>query len=269
MTQVNYRARAPLYSYNRIEGRREDMAKRYREIIRIDEDRCNGCGACVPGCKEGALRIIDGKARLVSEVYCDGLGACLGTCPRGAITIEKRDAEEFDEEKAMEHVKQATRETQATQATQATQKLACGCPGTMAKSITPKKSEAKQGDIQSQLAQWPIQLMLIPANAPYLKGANLVLLADCSAVAYANLHRDLISNRVVAMACPKLDDAQAYVEKLARVIGEGRPRSIEVVMMEVPCCGGLYSIAQKAIERAGIGVELNKRVVSVEGYVIS
>jgi len=239
------------------------MAKRYREIIRIDEERCNGCGACVPACREGALQIVDGKARLISEVYCDGLGACLGNCPQGAITIEKREAEEFDEEKAMEHA------AQSKQARPATKKLPCGCPGMMSKSIAPKPVEAKAGDVQSRLAHWPIQLSLIPSNAPYLRDADLVLLADCSAVAYANLHRDLVSDRVVAMACPKLDDPQAHVEKLARVIEEGRPRSIEVVMMEVPCCGGLYAIAQRAIERAGVGVELNKRVVSVEGNVIS
>jgi NAD-dependent dihydropyrimidine dehydrogenase PreA subunit len=234
------------------------MAKKYREIIKIDEDKCNGCGACVPGCKEGALQIIDGKARLVSEVYCDGLGACLGTCPQDAITIEKREAEEFDEEKAMEHVKNASKA-----------KLPCGCPGMMSKSIAPKAaSEAKGDDISSSLTHWPIQLALVPANAPYLRDADLVLLADCSAVAYANLHRDLISNRVVAMACPKLDDTEAHVEKLARVIEEGGPRSIEVVMMEVPCCGGLYAIAQEAVRKTGVDVALNKKVISVEGNVI-
>lgn len=234
------------------------MAKKLREIIRIDEDKCDGCGACVPACKEGALRIIDGKARLVSEVYCDGLGACLGTCPQDAITIERREAEEFDEEKAMEHARQ-----------EKPAKLACGCPSMMAKRIEPAaKGVSKCDDIPSQLTHWPIQLTLIPANAPYLKGADLVLLADCTAVAYANLHMDLISNRVVAMACPKLDDAGAHVEKLARVVEEGRPRSIEVVMMEVPCCAGLYSIAQDAIRKAGVDIELNKRVISVEGNVI-
>ena len=242
------------------------MAKKYREIIKIDEERCNGCGACVPGCKEGALQIVDGKAKLVSEVYCDGLGACLGTCPQDAITIEKREAEEFDEEKAARHARQGTHARHEKKDAGA---LPCGCPGTMAKSMAPKKtSEAKGDDIQSQLTHWPIQLALVPANAPYLKDADLVLLADCSAVAYANLHRDFISNRVVAMACPKLDDAGAHVEKLARVIEEGGPRFIEVVMMEVPCCSGLYAIAQEAIRKVGAEIELNKKVVSVEGEVI-
>lgn len=245
------------------------MTKKIREIIKIDEDKCDGCGACVPGCKEGALQIIDGKARLVSEVYCDGLGACLGTCPQGAITIEKREAEAFDEEKAMEHVEQATRETQATPATQTDKKLPCGCPGTMAKKIEPApSSKSAGGDVASQLSQWPIQLTLIPANAPYLYDADIVLLADCTAVAYANLHRDFVAGKVIAMACPKLDDAEAHIEKLSNLIEAGGPRLIEVVMMEVPCCSGLHGIAQEAAKRADSDVEITKRVISIEGDVI-
>jgi len=237
------------------------MAKKLREIIRIDENRCDGCGACVPACREGALRIVDGKARLVSEIYCDGLGACLGTCPRGAITIERREAEEFDEKAALGH---------ATQAKRVTQKLPCGCPGTMARPIAPMaKSETAGGDdIASQLAHWPVKLALIPANAPYLRDADLVLMADCTAVACANLHKDFVSGRVIAMACPKLGDVRAHIDKLARVIAEGRPRSIDVVMMEVPCCQGLMGMAVEAARRAGSDIAIKKCVLSVEGNVL-
>jgi len=239
------------------------MTKTVREIIKIDEDKCNGCGACVPGCKEGALQIIDGKARLVSDVYCDGLGACLGTCPQDAITIVEREAEEFDEEAAIKHVEDV-RNTKDEER----KPLPCGCPGTMAKKIEPSKSKPATGDVASQLSQWPIQLTLIPANAPYLYDAEMVLLADCSAVAYPNLHRDFVAGKVIAMACPKLDDAEAHIEKLANLIEAGGPRSIEVVMMEVPCCSGLYRIAQEATKRAGKDVEILKKVISVEGDVI-
>lgn len=202
--------------------------KRTRQIIRIDEDKCNGCGLCVPSCKEGALQIIDGKARLVSEVYCDGLGVCLGECPTGALTIEEHEAEEF------------------------VAPLLCGCPGTMVKTHR----------------QWPIQLHLIPTNAPYLNGADLVLMADCTAFAYANAHQDFIRGRAVAIACPKLDDTSRYVEKLAEMIRINCFRSIEVVMMEVPCCGGLSALAEQAIEMSGVKLPLKKTIVGLEGNLI-
>ncbi len=252
---------------SRVEWKDAKMAKKLREIIRIDESRCDGCGECVPACREGALRVVDGKARLVSEIYCDGLGACLGTCPRGAITIERREAEDFDEERAMEHARAARTEAQSRTESE---ELPCGCPGMMSKTITPRvKSEPAGGDgIASQLAHWPVKLALIPANAPCLRDADLVLLADCTAVACANLHRDFVSNKIVVMACPKLDDAEANIEKLARVIGEGWPRSIEVVMMEVPCCQGLMGIATEAARRAGSDIAIKKCVLSVEGNVL-
>lgn len=280
------------------------MTKAKRNIIKIDEDKCNGCGNCVPGCKEGALQIIDGKAKLVSEVYCDGLGACLGHCPTGALTIEEREADEFDEAAVDQHVKQNnpktsgsfglcpqddkhgnrenvilsdSEESRCTQTdesrvTNHESRLPCGCPGTMAKSLKAKaevKVEEKQiGQITSQLGQWPVQLALIPVQAPYLKNADLVLLADCTAVAYANLHRDFIRDKVVAMACPKLDDTGPYVEKLAEMMKVNSFHSIEVVMMEVPCCGGLIGIASKAKEMSGSDVRLRKTVVSLEGEIM-
>ncbi|MBT3182260.1 MAG: 4Fe-4S binding protein [Deltaproteobacteria bacterium] len=240
------------------------MGKAKRNIIKIDEDKCNGCGVCVPGCKEGALQIIDGKARLVSDVYCDGLGACLGECPRGALTIEERTAEEFDEAAVEKHIK-TVKEPKP---------LACGCPGTMAKSLKPKvKVEVKaekgcpgQG-ISSELGQWPVQLALIPARAPYLQHADLVILADCTAVAYANLHHDFIRGRVVAMACPKLDDTGPYVEKLAEMIEVNDFRSVEVVMMEVPCCSSLMGVVQNAKAKADSQVRLKKTIINLEGNI--
>ena len=238
------------------------MSKVKRSIIKIDEDKCNGCGLCVPGCKEGALQIIDGKAKLVSEVYCDGLGACLGECPQGALTIEERDAEKFDEAAVEKHVKTVKQP----------KPLPCGCPGTMAKSLKPlskvKSSTCCESQgVSSELGQWPIQLALIPARAPYLKNADLVLLADCSAVAYANLHHDFIRGRVIAMACPKLDDTDPYVEKLAEMMKVNDFRSVEVVMMEVPCCSGLMGVAQSAKEKAGSQVRLKKTIINLEGNI--
>lgn len=232
------------------------MTKVTRQIIKIDEDKCDGCGACVPACKEGALQIIDGKARLVSEVYCDGLGACLGDCPTGALTIEEREADEFDEK--------------AVEAFSGHEDLPCGCPGTMAREIERKESApAAEGDQMSQLNQWPIQLTLIPVTAPYLKNADFVLLADCTAVAYANLHRDFVKDRVIAMACPKLDVTDPYVEKLAQMMKTCNFNSFEVVMMEVPCCGGLTSIADKAKEQAGVNIDIKKTTITIEGQRLS
>lgn len=233
------------------------MTKVRRQIIRIDEGRCNGCGSCVPACKEGALRIVDGKAKLVSEVYCDGLGACLGDCPTGALTIEERDVEAFDEEAVERHL--AEYKPQPVP-------LKCGCPGTMARRIERKEVKSDvESDSQSQLNQWPIQLALIPVMAPYLKHADLVLLADCTAVAYANLHRDFIEGRAVAMACPKLDDTKPYIEKLAQMIKMNDFKSIEVVMMEVPCCGGLSYVLDEAKKLAGIDTKTKKTIITVEG----
>jgi NAD-dependent dihydropyrimidine dehydrogenase PreA subunit len=243
------------------------MGKAIREIIRIDESKCNGCGACVPGCKEGALRIVDGKARLVSEVYCDGLGACLGTCPQGAITIERREAELFDESAVEEHL-HARAPTAAPIAPQRKAPMACGCLGSMARSIERKPAaQAPMANAASELRQWPVQLALLHPQAPYLKNADLVLLADCTAVAYADLHAEFLRGRAIAMACPKLDDAGAYVSKLAEMIRANRFRSIEVVMMEVPCCGGLAEILAQAVAMAKVDVPVTQTIISIEGEV--
>lgn len=237
------------------------MTKILRDIIKIDEDKCDGCGLCVPACKEGAIQIIDGKAKLVSEIYCDGLGACLGECPQGAITIQKREAEEFDEQATQKHL-----ENKGKAAHSSPDPLPCGCPGTMARTIKKEKHpETKTADQQSELSQWPIQLSLIPVQAPYLKNADLVLLADCTAVAYANLHRDFIKDRVIAMACPKLDETEPYIEKLVQMIQINNFKSIEVVMMEVPCCSGLGRLLEMAISRSGVDVDYKKTIIGIEG----
>jgi ferredoxin len=212
------------------------------------------------------LQIIDGKAKLVSEVYCDGLGACLGDCPTGALTIEEREVEAFDEAAVEKHLASSSPAPQVP----SSEDLPCGCPGTMARKVEVKakvevKGKAKENDIQSQLGQWPIQLTLIPAAAPYLQNADFVLLADCTAVAYANLHRDFLKDRVIAMACPKLDDTEPYVEKLAQMIASCNFNSFEVVMMEVPCCGGLAHVAKQAKERAGVDIDITKTIITIEG----
>ena len=233
------------------------MAKIKRNIVHIDEGKCNGCGLCIPSCKEGAIQLIDGKAKLVSDIYCDGLGACLGKCPQDAIKIEQREADEFDEEAVKNHLKETPDEKP---------KLACGCPGTMTRSLKREnRCETSQEKQNSELSQWPIQLTLIPADAPYLKNADFVLLADCTAVAYAGLHPNILRNRVIAMACPKLDETGPYVEKLKQMIEHNDFRSFEVVMMEVPCCQGLEKIAQEAAKLAKNNIHIKRTIITVEG----
>ncbi len=236
-----------------------------RNIVRIDESLCDGCGACIPSCHEGALRIVDGKARLVGDVYCDGLGACLGHCPRGAITIEEREAEEFDENAVNEHMEKNNDVEIRTTNDQQRGTLACGCPGTMARSLAPRRPALEENPAaQSQLANWPVQLTLIPPTAPWLRDADLLLLADCAAVASPSLHSKLLRGRGVAIACPKLDDADAHAAKLAAIIRDGRPRSIEVVIMDVPCCRGLYEIARRARDMADVEIALSVSIMKIE-----
>jgi ferredoxin len=234
-----------------------------RKVVHIDEDKCNGCGVCVPSCAEGALKIIDGKAKLVSDKHCDGLGACLGECPRGAINIEERPAEEFDEEAAKLHQEldkhPAQENISSCPSVQVRdlwkpddEKSACGCS-----SATVKEIERAENDIQpiafqpSQLRHWPVQLTLVPLTAPFLKGADVVLAADCTAFADAGFHQDFLKNHVLIIACPKLDDFEAHVEKLTQIIAHSGLKSLTVVHMEVPCCSGLVFMAKKSIEAAG------------------
>lgn len=232
-----------------------------RKIVRIDEEKCNGCGVCVPACVEGALQIVDGKARLVSETYCDGLGACLGECPLGAITIEEREAEGFDEEATKHHVEESEHDHEGD-------KLPCGCPSA---TVIPFEracacpSATETADQPSMLGHWPVQLTLVPPTAPFLKDADLLLVADCVPFAYGGFHQRFLANRAVLVACPKLDDYQAHQRKLADILRQSRVRSLTVLRMEVPCCFGLTRMAQEAIAQSGKNIPLEEVIIGVKG----
>ena len=241
-----------------------------RKIIEIDENLCDGCGQCIPGCEEGALKIIDGKARLVSEQYCDGLGACIGHCPTGALRVVDREVEAFDEA-AVKHRLAPKAEIPGEKA------MACGCPSThiqnFAESDACRSANVAQNlsnaQGESALSHWPIQIRLAPAGAPFLKGADLLVLADCSAVAYAGLHRHLLRGRAVLMGCPKFDSAQDYILKFAEIFKTAGIRSITAVFMEVPCCSGLPVILKKAMELAGNRIPMREIKVSARGRILS
>lgn len=235
-----------------------------RKIVRIDEEKCNGCGACVPACAEGALQIVEGKAKLISEQYCDGLGACLGECPQGAITIEEREADSFDEEAVKRHVKGNEH---------ATEELPCGCPSVTvtkfereATTHTPGTEATLQ---QSMLSHWPVQLSLVPATAPFLKEADLLLAADCVPFSYAGFHQDFLRDHALLVACPKLDDFQAHIRKLTDILTHSSIRSTTVVRMEVPCCSGLVHVARQATSASGKDIPLREVIIGIRGEVKS
>jgi len=235
-----------------------------RRIVKIDEEKCDGCGQCVPACAEGAIEVIDGKARLVSEIYCDGLGDCLGECPQDAITIEEREAEPFDETATEEHIKSLKEQKP---------ELPCGCPGTMAMELAPEQATAEDDaePTPSELRNWPVQLKLVPLNAPYFKGADLLLVADCVPFAMADFHSRFLRRRPVVVGCPKLDDPDFYVEKLAELLKQSEVNSLTAVHMEVPCCSGLTRIAEiakTAAADAGSAVLLRDVTVSVRGEML-
>lgn len=233
-----------------------------RNIIRIDEDKCNGCGLCVPSCAEGALRIVDGKARLVAEQFCDGLGACLGECPQGALIVEEREAEAFDEEAVHAHL--------AGQCAAAhSQSPAAGCPGSMARTLNTNREKAvsaPKNETPSELGQWPVQLALVSPQAAYFKNADLLVAADCVPFAYAGFH-SMLRGKALAVGCPKLDNAAAYVDKLAEIIRINKLKSITVAHMEVPCCGGLISIVREAVKRSGVFVPVQTIKITLDGTV--
>lgn len=235
-----------------------------RKIISINEEECNGCGICVDACHEGALQLVNGKARLVSESYCDGLGACLPECPTGAMRIEERDAAEFDEE--------AVKKQMAVK-TVPPKKLACGCPGTQSKTIrhnNPPVTAARPlacDESVSELQQWPCQIKLVPVKAPYLENARLLVAADCTAYAYANIHRDFIRGRITLVGCPKLDDVN-YAEKLAEIMKAHEIKDITVLRMEVPCCGGIVQAVKQAMTASGKVIPWQVVTISVDGRII-
>ena len=212
-----------------------------RQIITIDENRCTGCGLCIPNCAEGALRIIDGKARLVSDLFCDGLGACIGHCPEGAITMEIREAEPYDESKVMENI--ARRGPNVIKAHPA--RALDGCP--------------------SRLRQWPVQIMLVPPDAPFLDGADLLVAADCVPFAYASFHENLLAGKALLVGCPKLDDAEHYLEKLTEMFKRADVRSVTVAHMEVPCCSGLVRLVERAIRDSGKDIPFEARTIGIRG----
>ena len=230
-----------------------------RKIIRIDEDRCNGCGVCIPACAEGALQVVDGKARLVSDKYCDGLGACLGECPQGAITIEEREAEEFDEAAVEHHMHEKGHSEE---------ELPCGCASA---AVTQFERTAGVGAVpqagcrHSMLGHWPVQLTLVPPTAAFLQGADVVLAADCVPFAYAGFHHDFIKDHALLVACPKLDDFQAHQDKLTEILRRSQVKSLTVVYMEVPCCSGLVHMAKEAVRSSGRDIPVREVMVGVEG----
>lgn len=245
-----------------------------RKIVSIDEKKCNGCGLCVEGCHEGAIELIDGKAKLVSDEYCDGLGDCLPQCPTGAIEIIERESKEYDEEAVKKRMAERTNEKSSSKP------MPCGCPGTMAKKIERKTLNVTNNNIvkakeisldmpiQSQLSQWPVQLKLVNPNAQYFKNANLLVAADCTAYAYANFHNDFIKDHITVIGCPKLDDNEYYKEKLAEIIKNNNIKSITVVRMEVPCCGGIVSAVKEAMLRSQTIVPYKEVTISTDGNIL-
>lgn len=291
-----------------------------REIIKIDEDKCNGCGLCIPGCPEGALQMIDGKARLVSDLMCDGLGACIGECPEGAIEIEEREAEPYDEIAVVKeiitkgentliaHLSHLQDHGELTFLKQATDYLSSvkeelefnldtillkvttmdeqkgnneqqhsqsgGCPGSAMKDFSDDQDKMKDagsaGSQPSALRQWPVQMHLVNPNAPYFKNADVVLAADCVAFSMGNFHQDHLAGKGVAIACPKLDQgSEVYIEKLRQMIDEAEINTLNVMIMEVPCCGGLIQMARMAQEKAKRKVPIKQTVVSIKGEVLT
>lgn len=275
-----------------------------RTMVHIDEDKCDGCGLCVPDCAEGALQIVDGKAKLVSDIYCDGLGACLGSCPRDAITMVDREAHEYDEGAVNERLKDLGKEplshghdhdrsdTAKAEVEDKAEEQACGCPGTMSKSFDrPKPAPAaprpgggcpgaqsrsfnkpdqpsqsdQAGPVASRLGNWPVQIMLVPPNAPYLDGADLLIAADCAPFAYGDFHRRFMEGKVLLVGCPKLDNTQIYLDKLGHMFKENNIKSISVVYMEVPCCTGIVQLVQEALRKSGANIPTTLYRVGIKG----
>ncbi|MDD5458256.1 MAG: 4Fe-4S binding protein [Phycisphaerae bacterium] len=232
-----------------------------RNIVKINEDKCNGCGKCVTACAEGAIKIIEGKAKLVSETYCDGLGACLGHCPQDAITIEKRESAEFDEQAVKKHLAQQHKP----------EIPAFVCPGMMAQQFDNAGQAGDETMVSSasQLRQWPVQLKLVSPNAAYFKDADLLLVADCVPFAMADFHSRLLKEHTIIVGCPKLDDNQLYLNKLTDLLKNNNIKRLTVAHMEVPCCTGLVIIAQRAIEQSGCKLDLNDVTVTIKGKIIN
>jgi ferredoxin len=253
---------------------KEVIMKSNRKIIRIDEEKCDGCGLCVPSCAEGAIRLVDGKARLVAEKYCDGLGACLGECPRGALAVIDTEADPFDEEAAKELVRADRNDShrQPSGKTAGNKTLPCGCPSTLMQTFAPQTGCDRANVPVSQpasgvsaLTHWPVQIRLVPPSAPFLRGADLLVTADCTPVAYPRFHDDLLRGKTVLLGCPKFDDAEDYVNKFATIFETAAIKSVTIVVMEVPCCQGLPVIVRKGMALAGKEIPIEVVVISTRG----
>jgi NAD-dependent dihydropyrimidine dehydrogenase PreA subunit len=238
-----------------------------RKIIEIDEERCDGCGNCVIACAEGALKIIDGKATVISDNLCDGLGACIGDCPQDALKIIEREAEDFDEAAVEKHLEDQAKAPEPAG-------TPCGCPSSQIQSFEPA-SGCRQANAptplqsdSSALAHWPVQIRLIPPTAPFLKGADLLVVADCVPLAFPTLHRDFLEGKAVMVGCPKFDDAQEYIDKFAEIFKTAGIKRVTTVVMEVPCCSGLPKMVQKGIELSGVNVPSRQVVISTRGKIV-
>lgn len=273
------------------------MAK--RKIIKINSNKCNGCKLCIPNCPEGAIQMIDGKARLISDLFCDGLGACIGHCPQGAITIEEREAVPYSEKKTMENIVKHGRNTiiahlkhlkdhgETAYLKEAVEYLKAndievpvseihghaghgfsGCPGSRVIDMKDRPDTGTQGSVSkspSELRQWPVQIMLVPVNAPYFNGADLLIAADCVPFAYPDFHRELLKGKILLVGCPKLDDLSIYKEKIAAIVKENNVKSVTYAHMEVPCCYGLINIIEEAIEDSGKAVPFKDITITIRG----
>jgi len=237
--------------------------KQMRKVIEINEDLCNGCGECIPSCEEGAIQIVNGKAKLVADKYCDGLGACLGECPTGALRIVEREAEAFDEEAVEEHLK-------ATSDPASPPTMPCGCPSAEVKTLAcadKPNAPADDGPVASALSHWPVKIRLVPPTAPFLDGADLVVAADCVPVAYPRFHQDFLKGKIVMVGCPKFDDMELYTQRFADIFAANDIKSVTAVIMAVPCCKGLPVMINEAMRQSGKQVPMEIVTVSLEGEI--